>query len=338
MNRNAVTTNEDGPAAMGTSVAGAAAPAPLSSIENFLALCAVFDVLYDAVVVVDDRQHIVFSNAAVQRLFGYEPAELAGRPLNTLVPARFHAPHARAVSSFRDQGHATLMGERPVLHALARSGGEVPVSISICRFDLEGARYCAAVIRDAAHVHARIGEAEAIAETDALTGVGNRLHFSRRLQEAMQERGAKLVILFIDLDSFKEINDRYGHKFGDHVLRIVARRIKSVTRARDVVARLGGDEFAVILPNVSNERIVRRIASGLQRRLQSPFHLEGRNLRIGMSIGTARYPHDGTNEADLLHAADMLMYEAKRGGRAARPAPTASDSGGGEAASVAPAP
>jgi diguanylate cyclase (GGDEF)-like protein len=157
---------------------------------------------------------------------------------------------------------------------------------------------------------------------DSLTGLPNRSFLSERMAEAMHDftdpasSSAGFSCLYIDLDRFKEVNDRLGHIWGDALLLLVAERIKSRLEDEDFVARAGGDEFIVIVPQIiANPRYAEEVARAILRGLLLPFDLEGVQATLGASIGISRYPQDGLNEAELLLKSDRAMYNVKRAGR-----------------------
>lgn len=149
---------------------------------------------------------------------------------------------------------------------------------------------------------------------DDLTGLPNRRLFEDRAQMAFsrQQRQPALLcaLLFLDLDDFKTVNDRYGHKAGDAVLAAVALRALAAVRQNDTVARWGGDEFIVLLENISRETL-EIIAQRLRSSIEEPIVFEGQSLQVGVSIGVAIYPDAGTDLDQLLHAADNHMYGDK---------------------------
>lgn len=156
-----------------------------------------------------------------------------------------------------------------------------------------------------------------MALTDALTDLPNRTLLNDRLEQALHQArrlGAPLALLIIDLDRFKEINDAFGHAYGDLVLQALSQRIRRALRASDTVARLGGDEFAVILPTCASSSDAERAATKLLRVIQEPLIVEGQSLYVGGSIGVVLYPDHGADPATLLRRADMAMYAAKRDG------------------------
>ena len=156
------------------------------------------------------------------------------------------------------------------------------------------------------------------ANFDALTGLPNRRMFLDRLAQDLlkaQRSGHRLAVFFLDLDHFKEVNDRLGHETGDLLLREAAQRLSACVRASDTVARLGGDEFTVILPDVDAPARVETIAHNIIGALSRPYALNGHLAHITVSIGITFYPQDATDIESLLENADQAMYEAKRNGR-----------------------
>jgi diguanylate cyclase (GGDEF)-like protein/PAS domain S-box-containing protein len=154
------------------------------------------------------------------------------------------------------------------------------------------------------------------ANFDALTGLPNRTRFRDQLSQDIERchaAGAKLALLFIDLDQFKEVNDTLGHDSGDKLLIEAAKRIRACLRESDTLARLGGDEFTVILPNPVDS--VETIAQTMINALVEPFHLGNEQAFISASIGVTIYPDDATEIEELLKHADQALYVAKDSGR-----------------------
>lgn len=156
---------------------------------------------------------------------------------------------------------------------------------------------------------------------DPLTGLANRRLFYDRLQQAIRHAhryGGRIGILYVDLDRFKDINDRHGHHVGDAVLTEVAKRLTSCMRDSDTVARLGGDEFAVLLDGVQGREDQLSAAHKIQQALNSDRQFFGFDLDISASIGHALYPDDGNDEDALIRAADAAMYRIKSGSESER--------------------
>ncbi|MDQ6669184.1 MAG: EAL domain-containing protein [Chloroflexota bacterium] len=149
---------------------------------------------------------------------------------------------------------------------------------------------------------------------DALTGLPNRKLLGERLDQAIvnsQQERCPMALLLIDLDRFKEINDTFGHHYGDVLLQQIGPRLRGVLRTSDTIARLGGDEFAVLLPATDSSNAV-PIAELLLRVLAAPYLLDGQTVEISGSIGVAGYPAHGRDAETLLRQADVAMYAAKR--------------------------
>lgn len=157
-----------------------------------------------------------------------------------------------------------------------------------------------------------------LANHDALTGLPNRISFSNQLHKALalsDRTHVPLVILLLDLDKFKQVNDTFGHHTGDLLLKEVALRILSSIRETDVVARLGGDEFVIIQSAVTQPEAAQTLARKLVSELGRPYLLENQEVISGTSIGVAFYPKDARNSVELVKKADLALYRAKRAGR-----------------------
>lgn len=156
-----------------------------------------------------------------------------------------------------------------------------------------------------------------LAYHDSLTGLPNRRLFADRLEQSVaraKRDGSTVVVMLLDLDDFKIINDSHGHTAGDSVIKIAAARLRGCVRESDTVARLGGDEFVVLLPVVHHPRDAAAVADKIIEALQVPVPVGDRKYRLGVSIGIALFPDDGLSGEALMQRADGAMYEAKRGG------------------------
>ena len=163
-----------------------------------------------------------------------------------------------------------------------------------------------------------------LAQHDALTGLPNRRLLADRLQQALtraKRESSMAGLLLIDLDRFKPINDQFGHRAGDEVLRVVALRLKECVRAADTVARQGGDEFVIVLDGLAGAAdagsVAAKVIEAVNRPIE-PVWMSARNtpdFLIGASVGISVYPHDGTTEEQLMRHADTAMYRAKKAGR-----------------------
>ncbi|HYB27040.1 MAG TPA: diguanylate cyclase [Solirubrobacteraceae bacterium] len=151
---------------------------------------------------------------------------------------------------------------------------------------------------------------------DQLTGLANRLQFTRLLRAAIErarEEVHPVTLLYMDLDGFKPVNDEFGHDVGDQLLVAVAKRLVACVREGDTVARLGGDEFAVLIDSETAPADAETVSDRLAAALTDPFVIEGHELRLGASIGRAVFPIDADDPDGLLRAADAAMFGVKRG-------------------------
>lgn len=165
-----------------------------------------------------------------------------------------------------------------------------------------------------AQLRRELAQARRAEGCDPLTGLFNRRGFElpgRQLLAQHVGRPDKLALLFVDLDGFKAINDRFGHAVGDAVLQVVAARLAAGMRHSDLVCRHGGDEFVCLLANLDSEARAISLAAELLRALTQPCALAGHQVRVGASIGVALFPRDGANLSSLLRSADGAMYDAK---------------------------
>jgi diguanylate cyclase (GGDEF)-like protein len=157
-----------------------------------------------------------------------------------------------------------------------------------------------------------------LAHYDPVTQLTNRHFFNERL-EAVIARSRKFeertILMFIDLDNFKTVNDTLGHDIGDELLRLVSRRLSETLRFGDVLSRIGGDEFGIIIENVGQTGVASKIAEKCLAKLADPIHIHGHDIHIGASIGISIYPDDATDMHALLKYADTAMYYAKNGGK-----------------------
>lgn len=145
---------------------------------------------------------------------------------------------------------------------------------------------------------------------DDLTGLPNRRHLKSRFW-VLRKRGARMALLYFDLNGFKNVNDRYGHESGDRVLGVIGQRLKQNVRPGEMVARIGGDEFAVLIAE-ADVGTLDRVAERLVQAVEEPVHLTELSVQLSASVGAALYPDDAESFEALLGRADERMYRHKR--------------------------
>ena len=178
------------------------------------------------------------------------------------------------------------------------------VAARVAQIAMEHRRYCDELAFQAHH--------------DSLTGLANRSLLDDNLENAVREAragGQRLAVLYVDIDDFKQINDRYRHRVGDALLVEIAQRIRGCSRPEDTVARIGGDEFNVLLPDIADSAAAFKYAERLIQTVKEPVSIEGHELTVTLSIGIAMYPDDGRDARDLQRQADAAMYYAKSLGK-----------------------
>ena len=213
----------------------------------------------------------------------------------------------------------TLCEAARVAHWHHTSGGErIPVDLVSDAMRWKGDPVHLVVVRHMGDQLAQRAKLSRMAHQDPLTGLLNRNLLPDQARMAManaQRSGTLLAMCFIDLDGFKEINDRLGHDAGDQLLIEIARRLQALVRGGDRVVRLGGDEFVVLLGELRSLTECEQILTRLLASLAEPVELGTGQGRVTGSIGVALYPQDGEQHEELLRAADEAMYRAKAAGR-----------------------
>ncbi len=267
----------------------------------------------DGLVIADALGVIALVNRNAELMFGYGADELVGRPIRTLLPARFSAFALAPAAA--DAGEAA--GPRD-LWAVTKGGREFPVGISVSSIDTDQGGLVAAAIRDMSERHASARHIEYLAHHDALTALPNRTVMESRFEQAVADAARSdthVALMFLDLDSFKSVNDSLGHPVGDELLKGVALRLAQFARASDIVSRQGGDEFLIVFTGLASDADIGLAADRLMEQFKAPFVIDGHEIATSLSVGIALFPQDGDDFATLLKKADIAMYQAKSEGR-----------------------
>jgi diguanylate cyclase (GGDEF)-like protein/PAS domain S-box-containing protein len=259
--------------------------------------------------ITDTNLRIVRVNPALLALTGRTQAELAGVPLGQGL--EITSGEVQEWLELSSKGR--WQGE--IRHICAEDGGErlSLLNISTVHDHAGEALYHIHVFNDITSHKKTEEQIRHLAEHDPLTGLLNRHGILSCLDGAIRQHRA-FSVLFIDLDKFKPINDRYGHQAGDLVLQEVARRLQQVTREKDLIARIGGDEFLVMLETSHSKDFIGRVAGQIINLLMQPFDIGAGEVEIGASVGIAHYPRHGSTANEIIHIADQSMYAAKQRG------------------------
>jgi diguanylate cyclase (GGDEF)-like protein/PAS domain S-box-containing protein len=271
----------------------------------------------EGILVTDAVGVVIEVNPAFEAITGHGREDVVNQPFEMLLPghASDTALVAAVVQALQSVGH--WQGE---VQCRRKSGEIFTAWINVGRIASkagEAVRYVA-LFSDISSVKVSAERLDYLAHHDPLTGLPNRLLFNTRLHHSIERaKRAKcsLGVLFLDLDHFKEVNDRLSHSAGDDLLCLLAKRMKDVLREEDTLARLGGDEFVILLEAAGSAHDLRRVSDVLLALF--PYRVETPKgvVNVTISIGGALYPHDAATKEDLVACADKAMYAAKVAGR-----------------------
>lgn len=274
----------------------------------------------DAVIVTDVHGRLIQLNAAGERLLGQQSDDVSDKPLSSVLPLLSEATRLPVDAAF----WRSILGENVATPAepcilFNAAGNETVIMISAAPIRDRHSNAIGSVVvlhdvtKERAHIHMLAYQAT----HDTLTDLPNRTLFLDRLAHYLahaRRHEEKLAIVFLDLDGFKAVNDKFGHSAGDSLLKSVAQRLKRCVREDDSLARLAGDEFTLILAGPDAENGADNVAAKVIGELCAPFEIDGKEIHIGTSVGISVYPDDGSDVDVLVQKADMAMYRAKADG------------------------
>ncbi|WP_271751326.1 putative bifunctional diguanylate cyclase/phosphodiesterase [Cohnella sp. JJ-181] len=254
------------------------------------------------------------ANLAAFRLTGYEWETLRQLNLREIISPEYH--HTVTVNFKSTVAGQSRNFDAALLH---RSGRRLEVNNTNVPVLVEGQVVGVyTIVRDITERKQAEWQMNYMAHHDELTGLPNRRLFEQQLVKAIAEQqqdGQSAAVLFLDIDRFKLVNDSQGHDVGDLLLRSVADRLSDAVKNAGIVARLGGDEFSVLLTGGIAREEAQAIAARINRELDIPFSLRGKDVHITASIGIALFPEDGDSLISLMKNADTAMYSAKDNGK-----------------------
>lgn len=285
--------------------------------ERLQLAASVFAHTHEGIVVTDTLGRVTEVNGAFTRITGYSREEMVGRNMRELQSGRhenvFYVQMWDKLS--RNGGWRGEIWNR-------RKDGEVYpllMDISVVPDEKGSVKSYIGVFSDISKIKAHESQLEKLANFDALTGLPNRLLTADRLQQAManaRRTGKGVAVVFIDLDGFKDVNDKYGHSIGDQVLIASARNMQQVLREGDTLARFGGDEFVAVLVNMGDMKTCTPLLDRLVAAAAQSIPINGQILNVSASLGVACYPQEQEVLAEqLLRQADQAMYRAKLAGK-----------------------
>jgi diguanylate cyclase (GGDEF)-like protein/PAS domain S-box-containing protein len=280
-----------------------------------LAAC-VFENTLDGVMITDVNGIILSVNPAFIEITGYGAGEVVGHSPRILHSNR----HDRAFYASMWQEIKTSGRWNGEIWNRRKDGNPylVRMTISMVRVvDDEPVRYVS-VFSDITELWRKDEHIKHLAFHDALTGLPNRNLLMDRINKKLihsRREQCSLALMFLDLDGFKRVNDQFGHKIGDDLLQVVAKRLLALVRKSDTVARVGGDEFIFVLDNPQGKDEIMVVANRVVSLINEPMDILGEVIQIGASVGIAMFPADAGTYVDLIKNADSAMYAAKASGR-----------------------
>lgn len=268
---------------------------------------SIVDNMAEGVFTINEHGDIESFNQAAEKIFGYSANEVINQNISLLIdPATSPLP----ITSLP----VTPINNTDEITGKNKDGRIISLEISINELRQDNRRILCGIVRDITERAAQKALLEYQATHDTLTKLPNRMLFMDRLQQMLRRsrRDKKTsALLMLDLNLFKQVNDNYGHDYGDKLLQAVAKQLCSATRDSDTVARFGGDEFVVLLPEQNTEGAI-AVANNILNIIREPYFIKGQKLNIGTSIGIAIYPEHGKDDEALMRSADEAMYISKR--------------------------
>lgn len=257
---------------------------------------------------------MIMANPEFEKITGYREKELASiPPLNLVYPEDREAVRDNAIRMLRGERHQPYE-----YRFVTKSGRILWILETVTSIQYQGKRATLGNFMDITERKESEETIHRMAFEDPLTGLPNRALFHDRFTQALalaKRHNQDLTLMMIDLDNFKEVNDHFGHQYGDLLLREIGNRLECHLRKSDTVARMGGDEFMVLLPDTGPRGDGIRVAEKILELIRRPVLLETETVRVTASIGLAFFPADGTDEQTLIKNADRAMYRAKEKGR-----------------------
>jgi two-component system CheB/CheR fusion protein len=279
-------------------------------------LASVFESTNKGILIVDANNAIAAVNPAFVNITGYKADAVMGKNPNILNSGR---QNKTFYSSLWNKLHTHGFWEGEIWNR--RKNGEIYpewLSITLIKDAMNKPQYYVGTFSDISAMKTSEDKLIQLAFYDPLTRLPNRVLFQDRLNQTLAQakrKHGRFALCFIDLDSFKQINDTYGHLVGDAVLMKTAKRLKKCIRESDTVARLSGDEFTIIADNISCIADITAVANKIIESVIAKYQINGHDISCGISMGVAMYPESGTDAKTLIRSADTAMYAVKKSGK-----------------------
>lgn len=279
----------------------------------------------DAIFMVDNELKVTLWNNTSEEMFGYKKAEIIGKDiLDFIIPKEDLKEFKQGMANFRDSGKGIFVGQITELKVKKRTGDEFIIELSLSSVKLGGIWHAIGIVRDITEkkkakvkLQKAYQKMDVLARTDFLTKLSSRWDALEKINYEMQRFKRfryPFTLIISDVDSFKSINDTYGHGDGDHVLQHLSGIMKEMIRKQDVLGRWGGEEFIMMLPRTELDG-AKIICERIREKIMStPYKNNKRKIEVTMTFGIALYDKE-MNIDDCIKQADHALYYGKRNGK-----------------------
>ncbi|MGF1765649.1 putative bifunctional diguanylate cyclase/phosphodiesterase [Aliivibrio kagoshimensis] len=269
----------------------------------------------EAIIICDDQSTIIHVNQAFSDITGFRKDEVLGKKPNLLNSGVHDGDFYKEMWNTLNETK-TWQGE--IWNRRKNNPNSLDwVSISAVYNSQQKLTHYVSFFSDITEYDKAKNKIERQKYFDSLTKLANKTLLNERMEKIALNNSSdsRTAVYYIDIDLFKNINNTYGHKFGDRLLILIASRLKSIVKGTDTIARTGGDKFTLLMPNVVDDKEVENFALEIERLFENPFHIDGRTTSCTVSIGIALHPDDSPNPDGLFKKAEQAMYDAKDNGR-----------------------
>lgn len=266
----------------------------------------------EGIITTDIHGIIVYTNPAIEKIFGYLSSDVLGRNINILIPDLNYGDYDDIYynNKFTDSNKEML--------GYHKNASTLPIDLTVSKFYVGETSFLTIILRDITERKCYEEMIKHQALYDSLTDLPNRFLLKERMAIEIahtKNTGHKIAVMYLDLDRFKLINDTLGHDVGDKLLKKIAQKLQNCVPSNSCVARMGGDEFVILLPGITHEVNVGNIANKILNTIREPLIIDKHTLYLTISIGIAISSYDSDNNEVLLTNADIAMYRAKEKGK-----------------------
>jgi len=283
--------------------------------KEYKVISKIIEFMPEGMIITDTKFHIQMVNPAFTLLSGFQNDELINKHIKVTSTKWYNKSFYRDIwNEVKDKGH--WQGE---IRSKSKHGHIYLAWLQVVAItdDDNKITHYMGMVHDVTKKKEEENKLFNLANFDPLTGLANRTFVELKFNEAIKKSASQntsLTLYFIDLDRFKPINDSFGHKAGDLLLKAVANRLNNATRETDLVARIGGDEFIILVENLTHDQSYRK-ARKISLSISHPYLIDNNEVYIGSCIGISTFPDDGNDMETLMGKADAAMYSVKKNGK-----------------------